>query len=300
MANIIETRGLLKRYGDVTAVNDITLDIEEGSFFGVIGPNGAGKTTLLEIIEGIREPDAGTAKVLGLDTWPRNRQLLPQIGVQFQSSAFFERLSVTEQLTIFADLYGTPHRRVAEMLELVGLTDKADTRTEDLSGGQARRLSIACALVHDPQVVFLDEPTTGLDPQSRRNLWDLLSKINDDGRTVVLTTHYRDEAERLCDTIAVIDRGSVLANDSPSSLIAALDAPYRIHIERDAIEPGTVASMDGVESTAIDDDTLIITTKDPAPVLTALAGLDALAGLRIRGATLEDVFLTLTGREYRP
>ena len=182
------------------------------------------------MIEGLRRPDAGTISVLGRSPWPRNSELLPRIGVQLQASSFFERLTAREQIHTFASLYGMPAARADEWLERVGLVDKAGTRVEDLSGGQAQRLSIACALVHDPEVVFLDEPTASLDPQARRNLWDLLSGLNDSGRTVVLTTHYMDEAEVLCDRVAIMDHGRILRLDTPAALIRGLDAPTRITV----------------------------------------------------------------------
>jgi ABC-2 type transport system ATP-binding protein len=177
MPATISVRDIRKSYGDLHAVDGVSFEVAPGEFFGILGPNGAGKTTTLEIMEGLREADAGDATVLGMPAWPRNPALLPRIGVQLQASSFFERLTAREQLATFASLYGIPARRADEMLEVVGLTDKAGTRTEKLSGGQAQRLSIACALVHGPDVVFLDEPTGSLDPQARRNLWDLLRGI---------------------------------------------------------------------------------------------------------------------------
>ena len=214
--------------------------MEEGEFFGTIGPNGAGKTTALELIEGLRTPDSGEIEVLGQPVRPRNAALMRRIGVQLQASSFFERLTAREQIHTFAALYDVSPARADDWLERVGLVDKADTRVEDLSGGQAQRLSIACALVHDPELVFLDEPTASLDPQARHNLWDLLRGIHQSGRTVVLTTHYMDEAQILCGRVAILDHGTILELDSPRALIDRL----------------------GVES-------------------------------------LDDVFLQLTGREYR-
>lgn len=234
--------GVSRTFGTVRAVDGVSLEVAEGEFVGVLGPNGAGKTTLLEMVEGLRRPDGGTVEVLGERVWPRNAGLLPRIGVQLQASAFFERLTAREQIRTFAALYDVSLARADDWLERVGLGEKAASRVEDLSGGQAQRLSIACALVHDPDLVFLDEPTAALDPQARRNLWDLLSGINDSGRTVVLTTHYMDEAEVLCDRVAVMDAGRVLQVGAPADLIRDLGAPAR---------------------------------------------------------TLEDVFLHLTGREYR-
>ncbi|HEV7628271.1 MAG TPA: ABC transporter ATP-binding protein [Streptomyces sp.] len=218
----ITAEGLRKRYGDTQAVDGVSFEVEHGEFYGILGPNGAGKTTTLEIIEGLREPDEGTAKLLGEASWPRNPALLHRIGVQLQASAFFERLSAREQIHTFGSLYGVSAARADAMLETVGLTDKSGTRENKLSGGQAQRLSIACALVHDPELVFLDEPTTGLDPQARRNLWDLLREINSEGRTVVLTTHYMDEAEILCDRVAVMDNGRILRVGTPAQLIEEL------------------------------------------------------------------------------
>jgi ABC-2 type transport system ATP-binding protein len=202
----ITVRDVRKSYGEVAAVDGVSFDVEPGEFFGILGPNGAGKTTTLEIIEGLRKPDSGTVSVLGLPAWPRNPRLLPRIGVQLQSSSFFERLTAREQIRTFASLYGVSARRADEMLDTVGLTEQGGQRTEKLSGGQAQRLSIACALVHDPELLFLDEPTGALDPQARRNLWDLLRQISSSGRTVMLTTHHMDEAESLCDQVAIMDR----------------------------------------------------------------------------------------------
>src|ERR1022692_2205104 len=227
MPATITARDLRKSYGDLRAVDGVTFEVAPGEFFGILGPNGAGKTTTLEIIEGLRQADTGEATVLGLPPWPRNPALLPRIGVQLQASSFFERLTAREQLCTFASLYGVPARRADEMLEVVGLTDKAGTRTEKLSGGQAQRLSIACALVHGPDVLFLDEPTGALDPQARRNLWDVLRAISAEGRIVVLTTHYMDEAEILCERVAIMDHGKILQIGPPAALVRALDFPTR-------------------------------------------------------------------------
>jgi ABC-2 type transport system ATP-binding protein len=273
----IDVVGLTKVYGELRAVDDVSFEIAEGEFVGILGPNGAGKTTLLEMVEGLRRPDAGGATVLGLPAWPRNPALLPRIGVQLQASSFFERLSAREQIHTFAALYGASAAHADDWLERVGLEEKAEARVEDLSGGQAQRLSIACALVHDPDVVFLDEPTAALDPQARRNLWDLLSGLNESGRTVVLTTHYMDEAEVLADRVAIMDHGRILQFDTPAALIRRLDAPTRI--------------------TTGDDE--IITTREPSTVLARLADEGRLDGVRVHTGTLEDVFLDLTGREYR-
>jgi ABC-2 type transport system ATP-binding protein len=299
----ISVRDLRKSYGSLAAVDGVSFEVEQGEFFGILGPNGAGKTTTLEMLEGLREPDAGQLSVLGLPPWPRNPALLPRMGVQLQSSSFFERLTVREQIETFASLYGVSPKRADQMLSLVGLDESAGTRTEKVSGGQAQRLSIACALVHDPELVFMDEPTGALDPQARRNLWDLLRQINADGRTVVLTTHHMDEAEILCDRVAIMDHGKVLELGAPASLVRGIDSPVRISVESGLLAPAeaaAVAAQGGDQSDVSDDGvTLTFATRQPAPVLAGLADRHALAGLRVQGATLEDVFLKLTGREYR-
>jgi ABC-2 type transport system ATP-binding protein len=297
--NAIVVEDVRKAYGDLKAVDGVSLSVAEGEFFGILGPNGAGKTTTLEIIEGLREPDAGTVRLLGQSPWPRSTKLLPRIGVQLQASAFFEKLTAREQLETFASLYGVSAARAHEMLELVGLSDKADTREDKLSGGQRQRLSIACALVHDPDVVFLDEPTAALDPQARRNLWDVLRAIQERGKTILYTTHYLDEAEILCDRVAIMDHGRILAMDAPATLVRGLDAPTRVILERGSLSAADADALPGADDVAEDGLSLTISTRTPADVLSALADRRALAGLQVRTATLEDVFLDLTGREYR-
>jgi ABC-2 type transport system ATP-binding protein len=304
VAGTISVRGLRKAYGQVRAADDVSFQVDKGEFFGILGPNGAGKTTTLEIIEGLRQPDSGEVSVLGVPPWPRNPALLPRIGVQLQASSFFERLTAREQLRTFASLYRISVQRADEMLGVVGLTEQAAIRTEKLSGGQAQRLSIACALVHDPDVVFLDEPTGALDPQARRNLWDLLRQISAEGRTVVLTTHHMDEAEILCDRVAIMDHGKILEIGAPAALIRKLDQPARISVESGLLTAaearellvGALADGDAVTDDGV---SLTLVTRDAGTVLARLAERNALAGLQVRGGTLEDVFLQLTGREYR-
>lgn len=299
MSPTIEVTDLRKWYGDVHAVDGVSFTVEGGEFFGILGPNGAGKTTTLEMVEGLREPDEGSVRIFGETPWPRNHKLLPRIGVQLQASAFFERLTAREQIRTFASLYRVPAKKADEWLGRVGLDEVADIQNEKLSGGQQQRLSIACALVHEPDLVFLDEPTSGLDPQARRNLWDVLRDINDQGRTVVLTTHYLDEAESLCDRVAIMDHGRILQAGPPASLVRELDAPTRISVESGRLSDGDARAVADGADVADDGVSLTFTTRTPAPVLTALAERDALHGLTVRGATLEDVFLNLTGREYR-
>ena len=299
MGAAIEVTDLAKAYGELQAVDGVTFDVGEGEFFGILGPNGAGKTTILEMVEGLRRPDAGTITLLGEPPWPRNPGLLPRIGVQLQSTAFFERLTAREQIRTMASLYAVGPEVADEWLERVGLADKADTRVGDLSGGQAQRLSIACALVHDPEVVFLDEPTAALDPQARRNLWELLAGLNDSGRTVVLTTHYMDEAEALCDRVAIIDHGRILELDTPANLVRGLDAPTRITVATGQLTPDEAGAIAGVDEVAEDPAGVVMSTREPVVVLTALAQQEHLAGIQVQTGTLEDVFLSLTGREYR-
>ena len=276
VAATISVRDLRKSYGPVKAVDGVSFEVQPGEFFGILGPNGAGKTTTLEIVEGLREADSGEVTVLGLPAWPRNPALLPRIGVQLQASSFFERLTAREQLQTFASLYGVPARRADVMLGVVGLEEQAGTRTEKLSGGQAQRLSIACALVHDPEVVFLDEPTGALDPQARRNLWDLLRQISAEGRTVVLTTHHMDEAETLCDRVAIMDHGVILEEGPPAALVRRLDQPLRVSVESGLLpadDARALAARAGAPPESVTDDgvSLTIATRDPAAVLAGLA-----------------------------
>jgi ABC-2 type transport system ATP-binding protein len=299
MASPIVVNDLRKSYGDVRAIDGVSFEVELGEFFGILGPNGAGKTTTLEVVEGLRKADSGDVQVFGESPWPRNQNLLPRMGVQLQATSFFDRLTAREQIQTFASLYGVSERKADEMLDVVGLTEKANTRAELLSGGQKQRLSLACTLAHDPELVFLDEPTAALDPQARRNLWDLLREINRQGRTVVLTTHHIEEAELLCDRVAVMDAGRILKSGAPAALVRGLDAPTRIAIEAGTMQLDQARALFPDATVEADEVSLTIATRTPAPVLSTLAERNALNGLSVRGATLEDVFLNLTGREYR-
>jgi ABC-2 type transport system ATP-binding protein len=220
-APIITVRDLRKRYGSLQAVDGVSFDVAEGEVFGILGPNGAGKTTTLEMIEGMRTIDSGSAMVDGVDVSRDPRGVKARIGIQLQASSFFDELNLVELLELFGHLYG---RQVdaAVLLADVELTDKAQSQVGTLSGGQKQRFSIAAALVNEPRVLFLDEPTTGLDPQARRHLWGLVAQIKSRGHTVVLTTHYMEEAEELCDRVAIMDRGKIVALDAPRGLVAAL------------------------------------------------------------------------------
>lgn len=218
---IVDAKKLAKSYGKVKAVNGVSLRILAGEVFGILGPNGAGKTTTLEMLEGIRTIDSGTVLVAGYDVKKQTNKVRGVIGVQPQAPAFQDKTTAKEVLELFAAAYGKKIE-ASELLKKVALTDKADTYTEKLSGGQLQRLSIAAALVHQPQVLFMDEPTTGLDPQARRNIWGLVQSIKKQGITVVLTTHYMEEAEKLCDRVAIMDKGQIITIDTPINLIEAL------------------------------------------------------------------------------
>jgi ABC-2 type transport system ATP-binding protein len=296
MATAIEVRDLTKRYGELVAVAGVSFRVERGECFGILGPNGAGKTTTLEMIEGIRRPDAGTVEVLGASPWPRNPALLRRVGVQLQATAFIEHLSAIEQLRTVTDLYDVPHARAGEVLDQVGLSACADQDVDDLSGGQRQRLSIACALVHSPEVLFLDEPSAGLDPGARRTLWDVLTSVRAQGTTVVLTTHYMDEAEVLCDRVAVMEGGRILAEDSPAELVRELDAPTRLLLPPAALRLEVAREIDGVDDVEQVAGAMTLVTRRPADVLSHLTALEALDGLQVRSGTLEDVFVALTGR----
>ena len=221
MSNIIDVHGLTKRYGDQTVVKGIDFSVEKGEIFGILGPNGAGKTTTLEMLEALRTIDDGTAVIDGIDVAKHPKKIKDIIGIQLQSTNFYDHLTLTEQLKMFASLYGSKVD-VAALLAKVQLTEKARNYVEQLSGGQKQRFAIASTLVNNPTVLFLDEPTTGLDPQARRNLWDLIKEIRDEGITIVLTTHYMDEAELLCDRLAIMDNGKIITIDTPHNLIQQL------------------------------------------------------------------------------
>ncbi len=221
MGNIIDVHGLTKRYGDQTVVKGIDFSVEKGEIFGILGPNGAGKTTTLEMLEALRTIDGGTAVIDGIDVAKHPKKIKDIIGIQLQSTNFYDHLTLTEQLKMFASLYGSKVD-VAALLAKVQLTEKARNYVEQLSGGQKQRFAIASTLVNSPKVLFLDEPTTGLDPQARRNLWELIKQIREEGVTIVLTTHYMDEAELLCDRLAIMDNGQIITTDSPHNLIQQL------------------------------------------------------------------------------
>ncbi|HST67799.1 MAG TPA: ABC transporter ATP-binding protein [Mycobacteriales bacterium] len=289
--------GVVKRYGDVVAVDGVSFDVRAGEFFGLLGPNGAGKTTLVEIVEGLREADAGSVAVLGRRPWPRDPALLRRIGVQTQSSAFFPRLTAAEHLGTVAALYGVDGAAARRSLETVGLTDKADARVDDLSGGQRQRLAIATTLVHEPELLFLDEPTAALDTEARRALWDVLRELKRQGRTVFYTTHHMDEAQALCDRVAILAHGRLAALDSPADLIRSLKAPTLLSVPAAQVSVEVAAVLAGVDRAWVDGTEVVVETRAAGRVLAALDEIGGLDAVRTRGATLEDAYLALTGAE---
>ena len=231
MNAIVECQHVVKRYGDVVAVNDVSLSIAEGEIFGLVGPNGAGKTTLIEMMEGLRTPDSGSIRALGLDPVREADELHEKIGVQLQTTSIQPNIKVKEAIWLFASLYRHPLDRPQELLKTLALEDKADSRFSKLSGGQKQRVAIALALVNDPALLFFDEITTGLDPQARRNMWELVQAIRAQGKTVFLTTHYMEEAEELCDRVGVIDYGKIIALDTPKNLVSGLGAESKVFFQ---------------------------------------------------------------------
>ena len=303
-ASALRIRGLHKAFPKVIAVAGVDLEVAKGEVFGLLGPNGAGKTTTLEIIEGLTTADGGGIEILGLTWAEHGREIRSRIGVQLQSTSLFNKITPREAL----DLYGSYYPRclpTAELLALVQLEEKADAHHITLSGGQQQRLALALALVNDPELVFLDEPTTGLDPQARRGLWDVVRRMKGEGRTVVLTTHYMDEAEALCDRLAIMDHGRVIATGTPASLIADLAIPSVVELTFDGPAPDPAAFATGL-GLAVErrGDLWEIPTPDPKALLphlleTAEAAVVPFQQVHIRRATLEDVFLHRTGRSLR-
>lgn len=302
MPGVIEVRELRKAYKDVVAVADVSFDVREGEIFGMVGPNGAGKTTTIECIEGLRGPDGGSIRVLGED--PGDRQALAEgIGIQLQESALPPHIRVEEALALFASFYAH-HADIDELIERLGLADKRKARFSKLSGGQKQRLFIALALVGKPRVVFFDELTTGLDPQARRSMWDLVREVRDGGCTVVLTTHSMEEAERLCDRVLIIDHGSVIALDTPVALVSGLGAEKRLAftLPEGASLP-SLGDQGVVERVEQVDSRVVVYGRGERFASTVVGVLEDahvdFLDLRTEQPNLEDVFLALTGREMR-
>ncbi len=303
----LRCRGLIKRFGDVTAVAGLDLEVRRGECFGLLGPNGAGKTTTIEILEGLTAPDEGDVELLG-ERWGRgrDRELRMRLGIQLQETQLNDKLSVEETVRMFRS-FADRGRSVDEVIALVELESKRRSWVGTLSGGQKQRLALACALACDPELLFLDEPTTGLDPQSRRQLWALLEHYRAGGGTILLTTHYMDEAELLCDRVAIVDRGHVIALDTPRALIRSLGAEHVVEFavnDGAPLEAGTLRTLPGVREARFEGSSWAIGTSEVHLTVPALleylsARGAALSHLRTHSASLEDVFVSLTGRHLR-
>jgi ABC-2 type transport system ATP-binding protein len=304
----LRVRGLRKAYADVVAVDGLDLEIAPGECFGLLGPNGAGKTTTIEICEGLLAPDAGEVFVLGM-TWNQDdRALRERLGIQLQETQLSEKLTVSETLRLFRSFY-RDGSDVDQVIARVQLEEKRNARVGKLSGGQKQRLALACSIVGNPDLLFLDEPTTGLDPQSRRQLWDLIEEFKTSGRTTVLTTHYMDEAEMLCDRVAIVDHGRVIALGSPRQLIESLGAEHVVEFALsggrvDGLTIESLAGLPGVQGARITNDEYELSVGELHRAVPALLSMLAerqleLSKLTTHSATLEDVFVHLTGRQLR-
>ena len=303
-APVIEAIDLRKRYGDVTAVDGVSFTVQRGEIFGLLGPNGAGKTTTVEILEGLRRPDGGTARILGIDAAHAPERIKERIGVQLQTAALYPFLTVTELLDLFRSFYRRT-RSTEWLIEAVDLGERRHAQTRHLSGGQRQRLSVALALVNEPELVFLDEPTTGMDPQARRSLWDLVLRLRDEGISVLLTTHYMEEAEQLCSRVAIMDHGHVLELGTVEELVTRRFRERAVHFDTLAdVDAAELRALPGVTRAAEEDGETVLYTADVTATIGALlVRMETLGrepgNLGIRRATLEDVFLDLTGRALR-
>jgi ABC-2 type transport system ATP-binding protein len=299
-------RGLRKAFAGVVAVDGLDLEVTRGECFGLLGPNGAGKTTTIEICEGLTTPDEGTVELLGLNWATGEDQLRQRIGIQLQETQFPDKLTVDETLRLFRSFFrhGIP---VEESIRTAQLEEKRHARVGTLSGGQKQRLAMACALVGDPELLFLDEPTTGLDPQARRHLWDLVEGLKQAGRTIILTTHYMDEAERLCDRVAIMDHGRIIALDSPAQLIASIGGEHIVEFAitgNNNVVDATLTGIAGVQSHRVDAGIHQLSVRELHSAVPRIFAALAAQGLhlsefRTHSATLEDVFVGLTGRNLR-
>lgn len=302
----LSIRSLRKAYADVVAVDGIDLEVAAGECFGLLGPNGAGKTTTIEICEGLTTPDSGDVRVLGRRWSEHARELRELLGIQLQETQLSEKLTVRETIRLFRSFYENG-REVEDVIALVQLGEKINARVGALSGGQKQRLALACALVGDPELLFLDEPTTGLDPQARRQLWELIDQFRETGRTTLLTTHYMDEAERLCDRVAIMDHGKVIALGPPRELIRSLGAEHMVEFATSngaTLDLGVLGALEGVRAARASKDGVqleVDALHRTVPALLAELSRNGveMSELRTRTATLEDVFVSLTGRHLR-
>jgi ABC-2 type transport system ATP-binding protein len=300
----LHVRGLRKVYKDVVAVNGVDLDVLPGECFGLLGPNGAGKTTTIEICEGLTDADGGVVEVLGRQWKTQAGELRERLGIQLQETQLADKLTVRETVTLFRSFF-RQGPDAGEAIGLVQLEEKQHARVGALSGGQKQRLALACALVGDPELLFLDEPTTGLDPQARRQLWDLIRKFRADGRTIVLTTHYMDEAEALCQRVAIMDHGKVIALGTPRELIASIGVEHVLEFSADGLEDvAAIGALPGVRNVTFVDGRVQAQVTElhkvvPAVLMTLQQAGLPLTELQTHSATLEDVFVALTGRHLR-
>ncbi len=305
MMAAIEVERLLKVYGTVRAVDDISFMVEKGEIFGFLGPNGAGKTTTIEILEGYRKPDHGRVLVLGLDPVQERYEVKERVGIVLQETSLYPELRVGEIVKLFAGYY--QHTADTELLsDMMGLKEKGKASVRELSGGQRQRLALILGFLNDPELLFLDEPTAGLDPQSRQLVWEWIGGSREKGKTVFITTHYIEEAEELCDRVAIIDHGKIIALDTPRRLMADLGTDHRIEFMADgALDLAKLQTLPGVwAATNGNGDEYTLHVQDPQPALKRLMALAAKDGfypkdLRVRGPSLEDVFIKLTGRRIR-
>lgn len=304
MSSIIEVQNLKKRYGNFYAVNGISFEVEKGEIFGLLGPNGAGKSTTMEMLVGLRKPDDGTAKIAGHSIGKEANKIKKEIGIQLQSTSLFDLLKVKEIIELYASFYPS-HVPIQPLIDEMLLTEKQNNLVKSLSGGQKQRLAIALALIHDPQIIFLDEPTTGLDPQARRTLWDIILKLKERGKTVVLSTHYMDEAHVLADRIGIMDQGKLIALDTPNNLVSSIQVESAIEFKTKQPEREDVFKhLESVVNVVINHDFVTLYTRDLQGTLIDLleytkAQNISISDLGTRSATLEDVFLSMTGRGLR-
>src|SRR5712664_3989360 len=302
--SILQVENLVKRYGDVEAVRGVSFNVEEGEVFGLLGPNGAGKTTTVEILEGLRNPDGGSVRVCGLDPQTNSRELKHEIGASLQATALPDKLRVMEALRLFAGFYKR-RRDPEELLKRFGLEEKRNAYYSKLSGGQKQRLALAMALVNDPRVLFFDEPTAGLDPQVRREIYDIIEELRRERKTILMTTHYIEEAERLCDRVAIVDHGKVIALGTPRELKAHSGGTTPIEVRLSKPESnGTLRNLDGVVDARDVDGTYVLhTQRPPQAIVSIVKHLEAqgneLISLEIATPSLEDVFIEMTGRRLR-
>jgi ABC-2 type transport system ATP-binding protein len=302
---VVIVKNLTKRYGQLIAVNDVSFSIEKGEIFGLLGPNGAGKTTTVEMIEGLRKPNSGSIQVCGIDSLKEPDRIKEIIGVQLQSTTLYDKIRVKEVIDLFGNYYqkSLPTKQI---LEEVSLTDKKDSFVSTLSGGLKQRLAMALALVNDPEVLFLDEPTTGLDPQARRNVWSIIEDLKGREKTIILTTHYMEEAEQLCRRVGIIDQGKIIAMDTPGNLITNSGLASTVEFSCVSEEQDKILQkLAGISKiNRQDNNRFVIHTKESSRVLQELVRISSendlnLKNITVREATLEDVFLSLTGKKLR-